>query len=430
MNESARAQVSVGITREFPAIADRLTQLRCLAAVASHGSAMRAAEAVFLSQPAVTRAILEMERACGVALFERGARGMVPTVLGERAAQRADVLFGHLAQGVSEATGLAGASKRRPAAPQRFAGAVSSASLKALVAVAATGTEARAAQWLGQSQPAVHRSLRSLEHLAGVELMRRSVRGTKLTDTGEALLRRVKLAFAEARAIESEVAAWRGEMRGRVVVGSLPLSVTLFLPQAVDAVLRQHPEVEITVVDGTYESLMQQLHHADVDAIVGALRPASSGVHQELLFEEDLAVIARKGHPCLARKKLKLGDLLAWEWVVPLAGTPASAALRHAFASSGLEPPTSVLQANNAPFTRALVRDTDRLALTSRGQALEDERLGLFKLVPVVLPGTTRQIGIAVRDTGIPSPDLVAVLQALRDAAAWHTSMPCHRHNE
>ena len=67
--------------------------------------------------------------------------------------------------------------------------------------------------------------------------------------------------------------------------------------------------------------------------------------------------------------------------------------------------------------TEALLRDTDRLALTSHGQALEDERMGLFRRVPVALPGTTRPIGIAVRDTGSPSPDLAAVLQALRDAA-------------
>lgn len=417
MGDLSHPPAGPDVAREIPAIAQRLTLLRCLAAVATQGSTLRAAEAVFLSQPAVTRAVLELEKVCGVALFERGARGMVATVAGARAAQQADLLFTHLAQGAAEAAARVKAGRQRPAPPQRFAGAVTSASLKALVAVAAHGTEARAAQWLGVSQPAVHRSLRTLEHLAGVELLRRSARGTRLTDAGDALLRHAKLAFAAARAMESDIAAWRGEIRGRVVVGALPLSVTLFLPQAVHAVRSRHPEIRLTVVDGTYESLMRQLHHADVDAIVGALRPAPSGVRQELLFEDDLAVIARAGHPCLKRKPPRLRDLLQWEWVVPLAGTPASAALRRAFASEGLEPPVDALQSNNAPFTRTLLRDTDRLALTSHGQALEDERMGVFRRVPVALPGTTRPIGIAVRDTGTPSPDLAAVLQALRDAA-------------
>lgn len=419
MDDLTHAQGGPGVAREIPAIAQRLTLLRCLAAVAAHGSTLRAAEAVFLSQPAVTRAVLELEKVCGIALFERGARGMVATLAGAHAAQRADMLFNHLAQGAAEAAARVKAG-RRQAMPQRFAGAVTSASLKALVAVAASGTEARAAQRLGVSQPAVHRSLRALEHLAGVELLHRSARGTRLTDGGEALLRRVKLAFAEARAMESDLAAWRGEIHGRVVVGALPLSVTLFLPQAVHAVRSRHPEIQVTVVDGTYESLMRQLHHADVDAIVGALRPAPSGVRQEMLFEDDLAVIARAGHPCLERQPPRLRDLAQWEWVVPLAGTPASAALRRAFAAEGLEPPSDVLQSNNAPFTRTLLRDTDRLALTSHGQALEDEHTGMFRRVPVALPGTTRPIGIAVRDTGTPSSDLAVVLQALREAAAGH----------
>ncbi len=290
------------------------------------------------------------------------------------------------------------------------------------MAIAATGTESNAASYLRLSQPAVNRSLRALEHLAGIELLRRSVRGTRLTEAGEALLRGVKLAFAEARAIESEVAAWRGEVRGRVIVGALPTSTTVFLPQAIDDVFRLHPEMEITVVDGTYESLMQQLHHAEVDAIVGALRPAPPGVHQELLFEEGLAVIARRGHPCLALTDLKLVDLLQWEWIVPLAGTPASGALQRAFDSAGLAPPAGALQANNPPFTRAMVRVTDRLALTSHEQAQEDERSGQFNMIPVQLMGTTRSIGVAIRANSTPSPDLAAVLQALRDAAVQRKS--------
>jgi LysR family transcriptional regulator of gallate degradation len=407
--------------RATPAIIDRLKALRCLPEVVAHGSALRAAEAIHLSQPAVTRAILELEAFCGMALFERAARGMLPTALGARTAARAEVLFAHLAQGAAEAGALAPRG-RRVASPQRFAAAVPPVCLKALLAVSAASSEARAAETLNVSQPAVHRSLRALEDLAGVALFQKSARGTRLTAAGEALLRRVKLAFGEARAMESDIASWRGEIRGRVVVGALPLSVAMILPQAVDAVRREHPDIEITVIDGTYESLIRQLRSADIDAIVGALRSAPDEVRQEALFEDELAVIARAGHPCLARKSLALKDLLRWEWVVPLPGTPASAALERTFAAQGLAPPLGALQANSAAFTRALVRSTDRLALASRGQELEDESIGVLRIVPVRLAGTVRTIGVAVRSTGEPSPDLLVLLDALRDAAARRDS--------
>ncbi|HSI59344.1 MAG TPA: LysR family transcriptional regulator [Ideonella sp.] len=409
----------VGAERAVPAIVERLRSLRCLVAVARQGSAIRAAEAIHLSQPAVTRAVLDLEAYCGLALFERASRGMIATAAGERAAQRAEMLLQHLARGASEALALAPPQARRAGLPDRFAGAVPAASLKALAAVAISASEARAAEALGISQPAVHRSLHLLEDLAGVALFQKSARGTRLTHSGEALLRRIKLAFAEARAMESDIAAWRGEVRGRVIVGALPLSVSMVLPRAVDAVLRRHPDMEVTVVDGTYESLTQQLLSADVDVIVGALRPDSAmdEVRQEVLFNDDLAVVARAGHPCLDGTKLQLADLLAWEWVVPLQNTPASFAMARVFGTLGLPVPKGQLQANSPAITRSLVMQAGRLALSSRGQALQDDDTGQLRVVPVTLPDTMRPIGVAMRNMGEPSPDLRVLLNELRDVA-------------
>lgn len=412
--------------RELPRSLDHLKPLRCGAAVARHGSAMRAAEAVHLSQPAVTRAVLELERWCGLPLFERSARGMLPTPLGQRVAQRADALFQHLAQGAAQAGALA-PRRRRAASPERFAAAVTPASLKALLAVAALPSEQKAADALGVSQPAVHRSLHALEHLAGTAVFQRSLRGTRLTDAGEALLLGVKLALGAARALDSDVASWRGEIRGRVVIGALPLSVSLLLPRAIDTLLQAHPEIEISVVDGTYDPLMRQLRSADIDLVIGALREAPPGLRQEALVDEPLAVIARAGHPCLQRRRLGVSDLRRWPWIVPLPGTPAAAALQQVFAAAGVAPPAETLQSSSAVFTRALVACSDRLALSSQGAALEEEGRGLVR-VPVALAQPLRRIGVVLRAAGEPSPDLAAVLDALRAAAAvistTHSS-PC-----
>jgi DNA-binding transcriptional LysR family regulator len=409
----------VGAERAVPAIVDHLRTLRCLVAVARHGSAVRAAEAIHLSQPAVTRAVLDLEAFCGLQLFERASRGMVPTAAGERAAQRAELLLQHLSKGASEALMLSPPAGRRPGLPERFAGSVTASSLKALTAVAQSTSEARAAELMGLSQPAVHRALRMLEDLVGAALFQKTARGTRLTPSGEAMLRRTKLAFGEARAMEGDIAAWRGEVRGRVIVGALPLSVALVLPQAVDAVLRRHPDVEITVIDGTYESLTQQLLSADVDVIVGALRLDALGdeVRQEILFTDDLAVIAHASHPCLAAPAMSLADLLQWEWVVPLRNTPASFAIERVFGAQGLPVPNGQLQANSPSITRALVLQTGRLALASRRQALADDDTGLLRVVPVPLAATTRSIGLATRSLGEPSPDLRVLLNELRTVA-------------
>jgi DNA-binding transcriptional LysR family regulator len=405
--------------RGAPPLFERLRALRCLAAVAEHGSTVAAAAAIHLSQPAVTRAVLQLERELDLRLFDRAARGMLPTPAGARAAHRARTMFEQLARGAHEAAVLAPDARRRRTAPQRLALSVVPGSLRALVAVGATGSESGAARTLAITQPAVHRALKALEHLCGAALFQTSPRGTRLTESGEALLRRVKLAFSEARALEGDIAAWRGQLRGRIVVGALPLSVSLVLPQAVDALLRRHPQVQVALVDGTYESLMRQLRHADVDLVVGALRPdaGSDDIRQEALFNDDLAVVARADHPCLKRPRPTLRELLAWPWVVPLPGTPAAHALSRVLAAHRLPLPAHALQASSPAMTRALVLDTGRLALGSRAQAEADDRRDRQRLVPVPLPGTTRSIGLMLRAEGEPSPDLRVLLDELRAAA-------------
>lgn len=405
------------VQHEVPRILHRLKALRCLAAVAMHGSTVRAAEALFISQPAVTRAVLDFERACGVALFERGGRGMIPTALGQRVARRARALFDHLANGAAAATALAADSDRRLSTAHRFAGAVTAAGIQALIVMARSRSEAHAALQLGISQPAVSRTLRVLEHLVGVPLLQRSLRGARFTESGETLLLHIKLACAEARGIECDLAAWHGEVRGNVVIGALPLSAAPLLPAAIDAVRRARPEIRITVIDGGFESLCRQLREADIDVLVGALRQPPPDVRQEVLFEEPLTVLARVGHPCFECRPLMLADLLAWEWVMPLHCTPATLALQQAFSAAGMGPPVPSLHCNNVNLIEAVLCNSDRLALSSLSQARLDERRGRVRRLPIELPGTSRSIGVATRGSGEPSADVAAVIDALRTAA-------------
>jgi DNA-binding transcriptional LysR family regulator len=230
----------------------------------------------------------------------------------------------------------------------------------------------------------------------------------------------VQLALAEARALETDLAAWRGAIRGEVVVGMLPLSVSLLLPKAVEALVQRHPGLAVRLVDGTYESLMAQLRRADIDLLVGALRPATGAdeVLQEVLFEDELAVVAPPGHPLLARARPRLRDLPGQAWVLPLPGSPASAALHRVLQAAGLPPPGNAIHAGSPAMVRSLVLQTGRLAMASRGEALQPDAAPLAPL-PLALPGTARRIGLVWRSNGRPSADLQLLLQALREAAPF-----------
>lgn len=67
-------------------------QLRALVAVAEHGSIGGAARALFLTQPAITKAIRELENQLGIALLVRQARGATFTEGGKLLLERARMI--------------------------------------------------------------------------------------------------------------------------------------------------------------------------------------------------------------------------------------------------------------------------------------------------------------------------------------------------
>lgn len=65
-------------------------------AIEQQGSLMRAAESLYVTQPALSRALREVETALGGHLFERTRHGMIPTEAGHTALEHARAIMGHI----------------------------------------------------------------------------------------------------------------------------------------------------------------------------------------------------------------------------------------------------------------------------------------------------------------------------------------------
>lgn len=85
----------------------KLRDLRILAAVAKAGSMARAARQMSMSQPAVSKAMQDLETILGARLFDRTSRGIEPTAFGSTMLRRVTAALDELSQGASDLEFLA-----------------------------------------------------------------------------------------------------------------------------------------------------------------------------------------------------------------------------------------------------------------------------------------------------------------------------------
>lgn len=383
-----------------------LRHLRALAAVAELGSLNRAAEAIGLSQPALTQGLGKLERQLGVVLFARHPDGVTPTAAGGALAERASRAFDFLAAGARRSSrGNRGFSR-----PEQL---MTATQLHAYLHFAEAQSFAGAAMRSGLSQPAIHRAVRDLEQICAGVLVERRGRGVALTAAGHAVARGVRLAEREIAAGITEAHGEDGD-GGRIAIGAMPLSRALVLPSAFAAFLRESPRAVIDVMEGSWRELIEPLADGVLDMTIGALRDdPPSGLDQEPLFTDQLAIFARADHP-LHGREIDLDALGRQQWVIGPAGTPLRAHWEALFAGRPL--PHVPIECGSVMVIRGLLAQSDLLTLLSRDQVSLEVDSGMLVQLGGPLTGAVRTIGITTRSGWRPTAAQRQMIEAIRGA--------------
>ena len=390
-----------------------LRHLRAFLAVADQGSANRAGAALFRAQSVVSRSIHKLERELGVRLFERRARGMLLTEYGRALLIRTRRVNAEMQRARAELGALADKGSVRNA--PMFGMLIPERRVRAFVALAEQHHMPSVARSLGITQPAVSIAVRQMEDSIGVALFDRSARGMIPTPAGAALALRLKRALAEIRHAVSDIAALRGVTQGTVTVGALPLGRTRLLPESIADVVGKYPELRVATMEGTFEALAAGLRAGDLDFILGALRSAefASDLKGEPLADDELAIVARSGHPWLARKRIPPTDLARARWVLPRVNTPTRTLFERALAKRGLPLPSVVVETSDLAVLRGVLLNSELLTAISPRQLSFELAAGLLALLPVPLPDTRRVIGITRRTDSVPSPGAKILMEEI-----------------
>ena len=358
-----------------------LRHLKAAAKIAELGTINAAAQAVNLSQPAITQALVRLEQQLGLPLFERRHDGMLPTEAADLLVPRIEAAFDHVGS------------------PH-----VTMSRLRALLAVAESGSYAGASHLTGLSLPSIHRAVTDLALSMRRALVERRGKAVALTEAGRQVARAFRLARVELEAGLSEIDALKGFETRRISVGAMPLSRARVLPAAVTRFLRRHPRVRLMIAEGSRAELVEPLRNGALDLMIGALRTplVEADLEQRPLFEDVPAIFGRKEHP-LAGGSAGPEQLAQFPWIVPSAGAPLRDSWERFFAHAGLPLPEVPIESGSVMMIRQVVIDSDCLTLLSPDQVAAEMEAGWLTRIADLPRDLGRVIGVTTRASWRPT---------------------------
>ena len=192
--------------------------------------------------------------------------------------------------------------------------------LRVLVEVERQGSLSAAARALSYTQPAVSHHLAALEAETGTAMVARAGRGVTLTEAGKTLAHHAQAILARVEAAEEEVAALAGLRAGRVRLVAFPSATATLVPGALARLKREHPGVEVTLVEAEPPQALQLLRNGEADLALAFEYPEvqvdeGPDFEKHVLGDDPLIAVLPDDHPHAGDGDLKLEDLASETWI-------------------------------------------------------------------------------------------------------------------
>ena len=291
--------------------------------------------------------------------------------------------------------------------------------MRILQEVAREGSIAGAARTLSFTPSAVSQQVSTLEREVGVPLVERGPRSLRLTDAGEALVRRTETILAELAEAELEVKELAGLDGGTLRVASFGSASATLVAPALAEYRRRWPSIGVALDDVDPREGERRLRRGDADVALGweydgvPVRHAD-GLERVPLVDDPVRVLLPAAHAAAGRADVALATLAGETWI---GSTPASSChpfLGRACRAAGFEPRVGAQTDDHVTL--------QRLVASGAGVAFETE-LSLRRLEPglvarPVSPPLHRRIFALHRAGAERVPRIAALLDLLRAEAA------------
>jgi DNA-binding transcriptional LysR family regulator len=192
--------------------------------------------------------------------------------------------------------------------------------LRHALALAELGHYGRAAKACHISQPALSRSIQTLETSLGVKLFDRGRDGVEATQFGHILLRHASGLNIAAKELEREVMLARGLEMGELTIGVGPYGGAALVGPVVAKLNQQFPKLRIEIIALPWRELPERIRTRKVDIVVAELGDIAGldDLDSVSLSPHPALVICRAGHPLSKQAKILPADLFSYPMAGPI----------------------------------------------------------------------------------------------------------------
>lgn len=297
--------------------------------------------------------------------------------------------------------------------------------LQAFATVVACGTLGRAAVALHVTQPALSRTIRSLEEHMGASLFERHSKGMLLTDVGRALLPHANSLLLASDVAKEEIGAMLGLAKGTVRLGTISSVASSILPQVIDNFSQKFPSLQVQVIEDVWDRVADALVNNHVDLAFGVCTQDIEGLSavNNCTWEDVSFFVAGTHHPLHKNPQIKLVDTMTERWVTAPKGTPPFQSLKGVFARHELALPNIVVETRSTTLMKSLVKHSGFLSWMPRAMFISEQQAGLIN--PLKIPNTTTAFTLTAyrRSSGILPKPAIKLLEELRHVTKNHRAL-------
>lgn len=288
--------------------------------------------------------------------------------------------------------------------------------LNHVVAVAHGGSFTKAAEIVGVTQSGITKSIADLERELGFAIFFRTSRGALLTEEGRDFVERAERLLDDARSL-LQGSRERGDPHaGPLRVGVCPASLEWLLAEPLAALLARHPGIRYEIIGSSFERMIRLLRNGSVDVALGfdAAFAEWSDVRREPVATLQGVLFVRKGHPLLARERVRIEDLGDFDFISPSDSRPYGVVIREIYESRGIDWRKHLHVIDNFTIVRQIVATSDAIGVTTAELAATELFAKSFGMIAEVNPFAPTPLACAVRSRWDPKPAVRAFLAEMR----------------